>query len=234
MMFISAVTTVLAFFMLSSFSHNAVPWLLVTIQTLGFMRTLWSITRKSLVNSFQSVASEGIGLFSLFPFYLILALIVATTEFRDKASPVVYMLLQTFVIGGSVIHIIYTICLVVVAMITVSAFDGDVWIRDIDSSPSPFPIPVLLGFICPGPYAWLYHRRGEQSNANETTELRRTPCLSPCACPSKPEPTLQPGDSDVGEKQGGADKSRSFPHKLVRVPDAAQQRALIVVSFDGR
>lgn len=109
-MFISAVTIVLAFFMLSSFSHNAVPWLLVTIQTLGFMRTLWSITRKSLVNSYQSVASEGIGLFSLFPFHLILALIIATTEFRDKASPVVYMLLQIFVIGGSINHqILFTL-----------------------------------------------------------------------------------------------------------------------------
>jgi hypothetical protein len=43
MLLMSAITIVLAFFLLSSFSRNAVPWLLVTIQTLSFMRTLWSL-----------------------------------------------------------------------------------------------------------------------------------------------------------------------------------------------
>lgn len=34
----------------------------------------------------------------------VLALILATTEFKGKSSPTVYMLLQVFVIGGSVIR----------------------------------------------------------------------------------------------------------------------------------
>lgn len=77
--------------------------------------------RKSLLNNFQPVGSEAIGLFSLFPFhlrkwvpscivefstkfYLVLALIVATTEFKDKTPPAVFLLLQIFVIGSSVIR----------------------------------------------------------------------------------------------------------------------------------
>lgn len=35
---------------------------------------------------------------------LVLALIVATTEFKDKTPPAVFLLLQIFVIGSSVIR----------------------------------------------------------------------------------------------------------------------------------
>jgi hypothetical protein len=89
MLVVSASTVVLAFFMLPGFSRNIIPWLLASIQTLSFIRTLWSsvlsifrsfvyvheyfpirITRKPLLDSSQSVASEAIGLFSLFPFHL--------------------------------------------------------------------------------------------------------------------------------------------------------------------
>ncbi|KAL9711661.1 hypothetical protein Ac2012v2_004732 [Leucoagaricus gongylophorus] len=90
--------------MLPSFTHKAIPWLLISIQTVSFMRNLWSIMRKSLLNNFQPVGSEAIGLFSLFPFHLLLALIVATTEFKDKTPPAVFLLLQIFVIGSSVIR----------------------------------------------------------------------------------------------------------------------------------
>jgi hypothetical protein len=34
----------------------------------------------------------------------VLSLIVATTEFKNRSSPVIYVFLQIFVIGGSVIR----------------------------------------------------------------------------------------------------------------------------------
>jgi len=49
MLVISATTLVLTMFMLSSFTHKAVPWLLIAIQTVSFMRTLLSFVFMSWV-----------------------------------------------------------------------------------------------------------------------------------------------------------------------------------------
>lgn len=231
MLVISATTIVLAFLALPNLVHNAVPWLLVTIQTLSFMRTLWSITRKSLLNTSQSVASEAIGLFSLFPFHLILALIVATTEFKDKTSPAVYFLLQTFVIGSSAIHILYTTCLIVIAMLTVSAFDGDVWIRDIDSSPSPFPMPIVIAFLCPRKLTWWCSRQRGYDAPTSSRQAAHDICSPPCDCPVKPPESLQPEPKLSGEMER-LNKAKSLPHTLIRIPDAAEQRASISISFE--
>ncbi|EKM80747.1 hypothetical protein AGABI1DRAFT_126794 [Agaricus bisporus var. burnettii JB137-S8] len=152
----------------------------------------------------------------------VLALILATTEFKGKSSPTVYMLLQVFVIGGSVIHIVYTTGLVIVALITVFAFDKDVWIRDIDSSPSPFPVPILIEYLRLRPSTW---QRGE-GNPNQPYVCQIHSIL-PCDCPAKPPPRE---DAGAGENP---QKTKSLPHLLVRVPDAAQQRTSISISFEA-
>lgn len=183
---------------------------------------------------------------------LVLALIVATTEVKDKTSPEIYVLLQIFVIGGSIIReclgpfpvcrhswtgpvdIVYTTGLIIVSMITVSAFDGDVWIRDIDSSPSPFPMAVLIAFLRPRPSAWL-HRGSDEQDRTDMTERSRLEvhCLSPCICPPKPEWTRWPEESEVDASRGPMKNARSLSHILVRVPDAAEQRTSISISFEA-
>ncbi|KAJ3569598.1 hypothetical protein NP233_g4942 [Leucocoprinus birnbaumii] len=189
---------------------------------------------KLLADFVVSVASEAIGLFALFPFHLILALIIATTEFKEKTSPVVvYFLLQTFVISSSTIHILYTTGLIVVVMLTVSAFDGDVWVRDIDSSPSPFPISIILDFLCP---RQLKGWRGAQLTSDIPTASPRLvrspspPYHGDCR-PIKPLESLQPGHM-IPEGERTSRSSRTLSQDLIRIPNAAEQRASIAVSFE--
>jgi hypothetical protein len=125
--------------------------------------------------------------------------------------------------------VVYTICLILIAMITVSAFDGDVWIRDIDSTPSPFPMPIILEFIRP--------RTGRRNHAYPTRTGTPQPahgqvCVSPCTCPTKP--TQSQLDSEQPEfpcEEERLKKPKSLPH-LIRIPNAAEQRASIAVSFE--
>jgi hypothetical protein len=44
---------------------------------------------------------------------------------------------------------LYTTGLIVTAILTARSFDTSVWNRDVDSSPSPFPVPVLLAYVFP-------------------------------------------------------------------------------------
>ncbi|KXN87362.1 hypothetical protein AN958_08914 [Leucoagaricus sp. SymC.cos] len=116
-------------------------------------------------------------------------------------------------------------------MITVSAFDGDVWIRDIDSSPSPFPIPILLAFLKPRPLKWWHH--GRHSYDIPTTQPVHSLCVeSPCRCPMKPTRTLHHEVPLSPTEENRTRKAKSLPHTLIRVPNAAEQRASIAVSFE--
>lgn len=109
-----------------------------------------------------------------------------------------------------------------VALVTVLAFDKDVWIRDIDSTPSPFPIPILIEFLHLRPSTWL--RR--EGNSDPTSPCR-IHCILPCNCPAKLPPR-----EDAGV-DASLQKTKSFPQLLVRVPDAAQRRASISISFEA-
>lgn len=184
---------------------------------------------------------------------LVLALIVATTRFSDGTSLILNVLLQTFVITSSTIRkhpplffpsymkvtpkdIVYTFCLITTAVITACALDGDVWVRDIDSSPSPFPVPILFAFLHNCLFARGKIRTSEQKNGCQINgEMpSQVPCSSPiCGCPPKPACELQePQHQDL--ELGRIDstiKAKSLPLVLVRVPGAAERRTSIAISF---
>jgi len=114
-------------------------------------------------------------------------------------------------------------------MLTVSAFDADVWIRDIDSSPSPFPIPIILGFLHPHPLGWCNRKRHDYDNTYQAAQPAHSICSLACNCPLKPRQSPEPGPRSQGEER----RSKiELVQALVRLPNAAEQRTSIAVSFE--
>ncbi len=119
-------------------------------------------------------------------------------------------------------------CLIATAVITACAFDSNVWARDIDSSPSPFPVPVLSVFLYDHLFACL---RRETAKPNDTCQPdeESPPQIKPeCELEGPGLQDLEIGNSDRSRK------ARSLPLGLVRVPGAAERRSSIVVSLGGR
>jgi len=114
-------------------------------------------------------------------------------------------------------------------MLTVSAFDVDVWIRDIDSSPSPFPIPIILGFLHLHPLGLCSRNRRDYDSTIQASQPAHSTCSLACNCPLKPRQSPEPGPRPPGEER----RSKiSLAQTLVRLPDAVEQRASIAVSFE--
>lgn len=120
----------------------------------------------------------------------------------------------------------YIIALLITTMITAAAYDQDVWIRDIDSSPSPFPISILLSFVL---------RR--QSSSSSTPAERLLPlCLPGCSCAVKLHPSTTIGSGipspTTDALTAEPPRTESLRGELVRIPSAADRRASIVIAFE--
>ncbi|KAF7298020.1 hypothetical protein HMN09_01023100 [Mycena chlorophos] len=106
-----------------------------------------SMCRKSWGDP-QTVAAEALGLVVTLPFALILVLytlgLSVTPDFQH-----VFVALQWLLVISTILHTFYCFGLAFTAAITVCAFDYNVWSRDIDSAPSPFPMTLVLRFILP-------------------------------------------------------------------------------------
>jgi hypothetical protein len=131
------------------------------------------------------------------------------------------------------IDLAYTVGLLLVALLTVPAFDRDVWLRDVDSSPSPFPMQVLFAFVfpCLAPFFEATRFLVPQSSAQEPPSLV---CLPGCNCELNKFPI------DEHDRIPVAATTRSMENapvlsgsakSLVRVPNAIEQRDSTVISF---
>ncbi|KAF8739434.1 hypothetical protein AX14_009612 [Amanita brunnescens Koide BX004] len=199
-----------------------------------------SIARKLILKDNQSVGSEAVGLFALFPFQLMLALAIVSGAFTPEAAHQIYtpLALQIFVLVNAAIHFCYTIGIIFTATLTVTAFDRNVWARDIDSSPSPFPVPVVLGFYFPCCYSL---PQTECHDTNDSQVMSTVPCLPGCNCATKlrlPDCAQATVADAPVPKRGllsglsGWKSSGSLSRSLVRVPNAAERRSSINIAFE--
>src|SRR6266704_2061402 len=94
------------------------------------------------------------------------------------------------------IDLLYGAGFILAAILTVPAFDRDVWIRDIDASPSPFPISVLFAFYFPCCCSLPLN----ECDAPDSPVVPSIPCFPGCNCPAKlPMPiTTQPSEITLG------------------------------------
>ncbi|KAF8971057.1 hypothetical protein BDZ97DRAFT_1787477 [Flammula alnicola] len=247
--FCAAISLCLGIYLSQFFVRQGLLWLLVTVEVLSFLRSLWSITRKPIFNAPQPVASEAVGLFVLFPFQLIVALLLSGITLKHGSNTLVFIFLRVFAISNAAIHMVYTVGLVMMAILTVPAFDADVWLRDIDSSPSPFPLAIIFAFVFP-----CIARRFEATRAfvsQPVPQERPTQCLATCLpnCTihgSSPYIICKPTPSNVENGLTAEvhqavlpteEINRSLPilpHTLIRIPNAAERRASIYVDLQIR
>lgn len=141
---------------------------------------------------------------------------------------------------------LYTVCILTTAMLTVCAFDKDVWYRDIDSSPSPFPMSILLYFVFPCLSRWSPSPITPVEMEEDDTHPAVL-CLPGCGCTTKPQmtqmtrtPTMTPAllnihdsvstlQSSTPQRLGN---SASLSRSLVRIPNATERRESIVIAFE--
>ncbi|KAJ7039137.1 hypothetical protein C8F04DRAFT_1255291 [Mycena alexandri] len=234
---VSVASLVLSLYLKPHFVHPNSAYVLVGILDTLILAIFLSISRKKLLASPQPVATEVLGLFTLLPFALILVLYaLSITVIPDPTILGVFAILQILIFIGTILHGLYTLCLIATAMLTVCLFDRDVWCRDIDSSPSPFPMSVLFGFICPCCFASPDPAFFEDIPEQEHEAL--VPCLPGCNCSIAKTKTL----ANISESEGpgleptpemrmgmvGGLSSRS----LVLVPNEVERRTSIMISFE--
>ena len=167
-----------------------------------------------------------------------------SSSYKDSWSPPQsFVSVLLFIVNHRVtrfvdIDLAYTLCFFLVALLTVPAFDRDVWRRDLDSSPSPFPMPVLFAFVfpCLVPFFEATRFLAPQSNSPEPSPLS---CLAGCNyelskctpdCESMDQHKLPVAATTRSMKNAPASVSAKT---LVRVPNAVEQRDSIVISFQS-
>ena len=129
------------------------------------------------------------------------------------------------------IDLAYTVGLLLVTLLTVPAFDRDVWLRDLDSSPSPFPIQVLFAFVfpCLAPFFEATRFLVPQSSTQEPPSLF---CPPGCNCELNKFPIDQHELPAAATTRGMENAPASVSARtLVRVPNAIEQRDSTVISF---
>lgn len=132
------------------------------------------------------------------------------------------------------IDLAYTGCLLLIALLTVPAFDRDVWLRDLDSSPSPFPMQVLFVFVfpCLVPLFEATRFLVPQPSSQEPTPVF---CLPGCNCELKNHP---PDFESIDQHElPVVATTRSAPanvsaRTLIRVPTAVEQRDSIQIMLN--
>jgi len=102
--------------------------------------------------------------------------------------------------------------------------------RDLDGTPSPFPVPIIFAFVCP-----CLARRFAVARPfvqRQQHEVRRGPeiCVAACAC--HPTKSATP-EAELSVENLALPRAANLPHHLIRVPNAAERRASIVVTFDS-
>ena len=129
------------------------------------------------------------------------------------------------------IDLAYTVGLLLVALLTVPAFDRDVWLRDLDSSPSPFPMQVLFAFVFPcfAPFFEATRFLVHQSSSQEPPSVV---CHPGCNCELNKFP-IDEHDLPVADTTRNMENARTSvsARTLVRVPNAIEQRDSTVISF---
>lgn len=131
--------------------------------------------------------------------------------------------------------IIYTTTLMTLVILTLATYDGAVWVRDIDSSPSPFSIPII--FACLFPQLSTRFSATRLLIQQECSQPTPSFCLPHCNCLTKiGSPPLASGAIHIHSSAAGnnaTDNSGSLgPSSLVRIPNEAERRTSIIVSFD--
>lgn len=118
---------------------------------------------------------------------------------------------------------LYAAGIVSLALLTQFSYDQEIWARDIDSSPCPFPFPVLLVYAFP--FAAKYFRGTAFEPRGGAPATATDYCLPGCSCHTT-KPTEVPG---LGAESNNMEGTR--PSIPIRIPTAMERRNAIRVAL---
>ncbi|KAF9049913.1 hypothetical protein BJ165DRAFT_1454845 [Panaeolus papilionaceus] len=100
----ATVTLALSIILSRSILHRGFTWLLVVVELLSTIRSIWSVLRRPISGSCQPVASEAICLFTLFPLQLIIVFVISTFPLQHQRDSGVFFTMQAFAIASAAIR----------------------------------------------------------------------------------------------------------------------------------
>lgn len=206
----------------------------IVISTGAFIGSIWTIFTK-VVHKPQLVSVEATWTFALLPFEILLGLFSVNLDITNvPAAHAPYLCLATLIWLNAALVFIYAATIILLAFLTQVLHDQDVWSRDIDSSPSPFPLHIIVAHT----FSSLSRPFSLVTRQNKpTSPVLKEHCFPGCTCSRKlPSssladlrtlgPTLENVTGDV---------SRS-PHPLIniRVPTAMERPKPIAITLRSR
>ncbi|KIY66932.1 hypothetical protein CYLTODRAFT_423016, partial [Cylindrobasidium torrendii FP15055 ss-10] len=188
-----------------------------------------------------NVGWEIVGIVVLLPFATVLTLcvinfsLISVDDETDNISRLdgALFALQLLVIVHTIIWAIYALCFVLVSVSTLFLFDPKVMDRDLESSPSPFPMTFVFRSLCPG-----LSPGSLQTNRKQHSQS----CLPGCACDLKAQPDLElPTLNEMdyrtttvlSTETAQFSKSSSLAASLVRVPNDVERRSSIALTLEN-
>ncbi|KII95728.1 hypothetical protein PLICRDRAFT_34671 [Plicaturopsis crispa FD-325 SS-3] len=201
-------------------THSGSLWVLIAIPGASIAGALWSTTRKAVNRAHpQRVAIELTWLFAVIPFEIILGMFTATVAPPPPATAhfqALYTALRALVWIHATLVCTYVLSLLLLALATQACYDRDVFMKDIDASPSPFPLRVVFAYL----RACVF-RRGATARRLAVADV----CLPGCACDRK----LHRLDAGDGDSEVDVEPGEGF----IRVPTEDERRNSIVVTFEA-
>ncbi|KIJ20292.1 hypothetical protein PAXINDRAFT_96515 [Paxillus involutus ATCC 200175] len=215
---------------------------LIAIPSFAFAGAIWSILKKKFSSS-QMVGVEATWVFALFPFQIckwgyrpLLGLFTFESDgARHSRFSTVYQALLVLVWTNAALVFVYAVGIVLLALLTQLSYDPDIWSRDIDSSPCPFPSPTLIVYALP------FTAKHFHITVVESQDPRHAPstseyCISGCSCQTKP-----PESSDVQTPSGlfSIQSSTSYVGSArsnipIRVPTAMEKQNATHIALNLR
>ncbi|KAJ3986751.1 hypothetical protein F5890DRAFT_941247 [Lentinula detonsa] len=184
----------LAIYLRHTFVSPNTIWIIGFLEVALIFLFIYSVVAKPLLKHTISVMQELCSNFAAFALNSVLSLLVVSLEVNDRDIVRLKMGLAMcawlrIVLAVVFTHFSYTIVLFSSAMLTHFSFDKNVWRRDINSSPSPFPFPIIASMLLP-----CFFCRPDMtlppfpSGPEDTSPVIRSLCTlqGTCECPEKP------------------------------------------------
>ncbi|KAK0226300.1 hypothetical protein IW262DRAFT_1361153 [Armillaria fumosa] len=234
----------LSVFLQTAFDHRSGVILIISVEAITLLQTFASAHHQVLFRKSQVVALDFATVVLLLPFSMILSLFILDVELGSKNEVLLRALLalQILIITNSAMIAGYALCLGFVAVMTACFFDPGVWQRDIDSTPSPFPMCYVLYRL--SLFLFPCFSSGE-SVAQPTSEVDsgHSPeiCLPGCNCGPKPSRMVQTTSNESEcsaniapsiRDQNSGKCTMSLSRSLVRLPDEVERRTSIAIHFE--
>ncbi|KAK0241395.1 hypothetical protein EDD85DRAFT_398213 [Armillaria nabsnona] len=234
----------LAVFVQNAFDHRSGVVLIVSVEAITLLQTFASAHHQFLFRKSQAVALDFAAVVLLLPFSMILSLFILDVELASKNEVLLRALLalQILIIANTAMIAGYALCLGFIAIMTACFFDPGVWQRDIDSTPSPFPMRYVLYRLSLFLFPCL---SSGESIAQPTSESDSTHspeiCLPGCNCGPKPSMMMQATSNEIEhsasiapsvQDQNSGKSTMSLSRSLVRLPDEVERRTSIAIHFE--